>query len=466
MSILTSLSIAARAMQAQQQAMQTTSHNIANVATPGYSRQNALMSAAAPALEGQLLLGNGVTVTGVRNVVDRFAEMELLTRNAASGYADARSRALGALQDAFPVSGGIQSALDGFFNAWSALANNPGGQAERVAVVNAANALTYQFSQTRSLLVDAQTNLDGDLNAAVGNVNSLLTQIADFNGQIAAAEAGGQPANDLRDQRQLLLQQVSGLTGATVLGADTAQATVLVGGLALVSGDRAATLDANTVGVSGFRVVNYTSPNGGLTFDASSMFSQGEIGGILGLRDTDIPGMLGRLDQLAKTIVDQVNTQHAAGFDLNGAPGGNFFTPVGAVAGAAGAMQVAAAVSANPNLIAAAQTAAGAPGDNRNALAIAGLQTGVFAALGNKSPEDYYLALVQDVGSQAESASDQSDFQQSLLTQAQARRDSLSGVSLEEEMTKLILFQRAFEASSVLVRTGDEMYQTIINMVQ
>jgi flagellar hook-associated protein 1 len=466
MSILTSLSIAARAMQAQQEAIQTTSHNIANVATPGYSRQNALMSASAPALEGQLLLGNGVTVTGVRNVVDRFAEMELLGRNASLGYADARARALGALQDAFPVSGGIQSALDGFFNAWSALSNNPGGQAERVAVVNAANALSYQFSQTRSLLVDGQTNLDKDLNTAVGNLNSLLTQIADLNGQIAGAEAGGQPANDLRDQRQLLLQQVSRLTGATVLGGDAPQATVLVGGLVLVSGDRAATLDTDTVGVSGFRLVNYTSPNGGLSFDASTLFSQGEIGGILSLRDTEIPDMLGRLDQLAKTVVDQVNTQHAAGFDLNGAPGGNFFAPIGAVAGAANAMQVAAAVAADPSLIAAAQTAAGAPGDNGNALAIAGLQNGVFAALGNKSPQDYYLALVQDVGSQAQSAGDQADFQQSLLSQAQARRDSVSGVSLEEEMTKLILFQRAFEASSVLVRTGDEMYQTIIDMVR
>jgi flagellar hook-associated protein 1 len=467
MSILTSLSIAARAMQAQQEAIQTTSHNVANVATPGYSRQQAVLSASAPVLEGRLLLGNGVSVTTVRNVVDRFAETELLSRNAALGYADARSRALSGMQDAFPPSGGVMSALDAFFNAWSALSNNPGGQAERVAVVNAANNLSSQFSQTRSLLVESQYNLDKDLNAAVGTMNSLLTQVADFNGQIAAAEASGQPANDLRDQRQLLLQDVSRLTGATIIGGeDGQQATVLLGGLVLVSGDRAATVNADTVGVSGFRTVSYTSPNGGLTFDASALFSQGEIGGILAMRDTEVPNMLGRLDQLAKTVVDQVNAQHTAGFDLNGAPGVNFFNPIGAVAGAANAMQVNAAVAADPSLIAAAQAAAGAPGDNRNALAIAGLQNGVFAALGNKSPQDYYLALVQDVGSEAESADNQVNFQQSLLSQAQARRDSLSGVSLEEEMTKLILFQRAFEASSVLVRTGDEMYQTILAMVQ
>src|SRR5258706_27956 len=467
MSILTTLSIAARAMQAQQDALQTTSHNIANVGTPGYSRQRVNLSAAPPILEGQLLLGNGVSVTGVKSVVDRFAEMELLSRSAALGFAQAESRALGGVEDAFPVAGGLQDGLDAFFNAWSALSNNPGGQAERVALINAASGLGSQLRQTRGLLVNAQANLDQDLNQSVGQVNSLLSQIADYNGQIAAAEAGGQPANDLRDQRQLLLQDVSRLTGATVIGGGQGeQLSVLVGGLVLVSGDRAAALDAGTLAPSGFRQVTYSSPDGGLNFDATQLFTQGEVGGILAMRDVRIPDMIGRLDQLAKTLADQVNLQHAAGFDLNGAPGGDFFTPIGAVAGAANGLQVAAAVAADPSLVAAAQTAAGAPGDNRNALAIAALQNSLLAALGNQTPGDYYRSLVQDAGAQAESAGNNLDFQQSLLSQAQVRRDGLSGVSLEEEMTKLILFQRAFEASSVLVRTGDEMYQTILNMVR
>jgi flagellar hook-associated protein 1 FlgK len=466
MSILTSLSIAARAMQAQQEAIQTTSHNIANVGTPGYSRQRISLSSAYPIMEGQLLLGNGVSVTGVRSVVDRFAEADLLSRNSALGFAQAESRALGAVEDAFPVTGGVSDALDAFFNAWSALSNNPSGQAERNALISASNALGTQFRQARTLLVNAQYNSDKDLNQAVGQVNSLLSQIADFNGQIAAAEAGGQPANDLRDQRQVLLQDVSRLTGATVLGGgEGQQLTVLAGGLLLVSGDRAATLDASTIGISGFRQVDYTSPEG-LSFDATGLFTGGELGGILAMRDGEIPAIIGRLDQLAKTVVDQVNAQHALGFDLNGAAGGNFFNPIGAVAGAANSMQVAAAVTADPSLIAAAQTAAGAPGDNRNALAMFGLQNGAIAALGNKTMQDYYLQLVQDVGAGAESANRNLDFQQSLVNQAQVRRDEMSGVSIEEEMTKLILFQRAFEASSVLVRTGDEMYQTILDMVR
>jgi flagellar hook-associated protein 1 FlgK len=465
MSILTSLFIAARGMQAHQQGIQTASHNIANVNTPGFARQRLILSSAFPITYGQLLLGNGVSVGGVRSVVDRFAEAELLGRHSELGFSQAEARALGGIQDAFPVTGGVEEALDNFFNAWSALSNNPGGQAERTALIGKANALGDRLRQARGQLANAQFNLDKDVGQVVGQVNSVLAQIADYNHQIAAAEAAGQPANDLRDQRQLLLQDVSRLTGATITEGDQGQVTVTSGGLLLVSGDRAATLDASNVGLSGMHTVEYRSPSG-LTFDATTFFTRGELGGVLTMRDQELPGMIGRLDQLAKTIADEVNAQHAAGFDLNGAAGGNFFNPIGAVAGAANSLQVAAAVAADTNLIAASASAAGVPGDNGNALAMVNLRSAAFPVLGNQTFNDYYVSLVQDVGMKAEAAGRNLDFQEALLNQAQVRRDGLSGVSLEEEMTKLIMFQRAFEASSVLVKTGDEMYQTILGMVR
>lgn len=465
MSILTSLFIAARSMQAQQQGIQTTSHNIANVNTPGFSRQRLILSTAFPVTYGQLLLGNGVSAESVRSVVDRFSEAELLGRNSELGFSEAEARALGGIQDAFPVTGGVAEALDDFFNAWSALSNNPGGQAERTALIGKTNALGERLRQTRAMLSNAQFNSDKEVGQVVGQVNSVLAQIADYNRQIAAAESAGQPANDLRDQRQLLLQDVSRLTGATVTDGDRGQATVTAGGLLLVSGDRAATLDASNIGLNGLHTVEYRSPSG-LTFDATSMFTRGELGGVLSMRDQELPGMIGRLDQLAKTIADEVNAQHAAGFDLNGAAGGNFFNPIGAVAGAANSLQIAAAVAADTSLIAASATAAGVPGDNGNALAMVNLRSTALPALGNQTFNDYYVSLVQDVGVKAEAAERNFDFQQSLLVQAQGRRDGISGVSLEEEMTKLIMFQRAFEASSVLVKTGDEMYQTILGMVR
>jgi flagellar hook-associated protein 1 FlgK len=123
-------------------------------------------------------------------------------------------------------------------------------------------------------------------------------------------------------------------------------------------------------------------------------------------------------------------------------------------------------LSANPRLIAAAAAPTALPGDNRNALAMLGLRSATVPALGGLTMEDYFLSLVSDLGARAQAAQSRDDFQQSLLSGAQARRESASGVNIDEEMTKLIQFQRAFESSSMLVRTADEMYQDLIDMVR
>jgi flagellar hook-associated protein 1 FlgK len=179
-----------------------------------------------------------------------------------------------------------------------------------------------------------------------------------------------------------------------------------------------------------------------------------------------VSGFIDQLDTFAKTLVDTVNAQHALGFDLNGVAGGDFFAPITATAGAAANVQVDSAVLADPHLIAAAQSAAGAPGDNRNAQALADLQTSVQAALGNRTFKDYFVHLVSDVGQQLQTSQDTNEFQRALFDQTQARRESLSGVNIDEEVTNLIKFQRAFEAASRVISVGDEMYETLVNMVR
>ena len=176
--------------------------------------------------------------------------------------------------------------------------------------------------------------------------------------------------------------------------------------------------------------------------------------------------MIDRLDQIAQTLVDQVNTQHALGFDLTGTAGGDFFAPIAATVGAANNVKVDGAIVADPRRIAAAAAGYTVPGDNRNAQALVGLQATTFAAVGNLTLQDSFLSLVGDIGSQIQDAQNRATFQQALLTQTQARRESVSGVNVDEEMTKLIEFQRAFESSSMMVRTADQMYQTLIDMVK
>ncbi|MBI3304562.1 MAG: flagellar hook-associated protein FlgK [Deltaproteobacteria bacterium] len=467
MSILSVLNIGALAMGAQQQAVQTAGHNLANVDTPGFARQRVNLATAVPVNTGPFFLGQGVHAESITGVVDNFLEAQLVTLNGNLGSAEAEHRALVQVADAFPTSEGsaIGPALDAFFGALSELANNPAGQAERVNLLGRARALGDTLRHTRETLTTVQADLDLALAATVRRVNVLLPQIAALNGQITTGESSGARANDFRDQRQRLLQELSHLTGATVFEQSDGQVNVQVDGVLLVSGTQAASLDDSSLNPSGLRVVTYKSP-AGTRFDATALLTKGEIGSLILTRDTTIPGFLGTLDQFAKTLVDVVNAQHALGFDLNGTAGGDFFMPIAAVAGAAGLVAVDSAIVADPRRIAAAQTAAGAPGDNRNALALVNLQTTTQAALGNLSLGDYFRALVGNVGQQVQSSQDAFTFQQSLLTQTQARRESLSGVNIDEEMTNLIKFQRAFEAASRLIQVGDEMYQSVIEMVR
>jgi flagellar hook-associated protein 1 FlgK len=241
--------------------------------------------------------------------------------------------------------------------------------------------------------------------------------------------------------------------------------TIISNGLLLVSGERAASLDTSAVNGAGFRQVMFQSPDG-LAFDATTLFQSGKIAAVLDMRDNRVPAIIDRLDQTAFTLVSVVNAEHALGFDLNGVAGGDFFTAIPVVAGAAGVVRVNPSVATDPRLIAAARSATTVPGDNRNALALVNLRSVTHPGLGNLTLQDSYLALVGEIGSQVESAQTGLDFRQSLLTQTQARRESASGVNMDEEMTKLILFQRAFEASSLLVRTADEMYGALIEMTR
>jgi flagellar hook-associated protein 1 FlgK len=239
----------------------------------------------------------------------------------------------------------------------------------------------------------------------------------------------------------------------------------LVDGLLLVGGVRFASLNSDTVNANGLHSVTYQNPDGA-AFDASALFSAGEIGSLLNARDNHVQDVIDRIDSFAQTLVGQFNTQHALGFDLNGNAGGNLFIPIASATGAAAAVRVDATLAADPRLIAAAQSASTLPGDNRNALALVGLRSTTIPALGGLTLEDHFLTLIGDVGAQVQASQSRYDFQQALLTQTQARRESVSGVSIDEEMTKLIQFQRAFEASSLLVTTADEMYQALIEMAR
>jgi flagellar hook-associated protein 1 FlgK len=458
------MSIAAQALKAQQAAIQTAGHNVANASTPGYSRQKVILETQTPAFENGLVLGRGVNATVVRSVVDQFSERWLLDIGGSLGFSTAQQSALSAIQEAFPTTGGIDSALNDFFSSLSDLSNNPSGSAERIALIGKANTLGASFQRTRSVLSSIQTNSDQDLQSIAHQVNTLTQEIAALNQRVAFSQSSNQPDNDARDQRQVRLNDLVRLTGATVSEGNGGVVNVTVQGAALVSGNRAAKLDT-ALGANGLHQVTIETPDG-IRFDGTKSFANGELGGVLKSRDQVVPDLLNQLDTLAKALVDEVNNQHAAGFDYNGNAGGNFFQPIATVSGAAATMKVDNAIVADPNLIAAAQNAAGAPGDKRNALALVNLRNASITAFGNDTAENYLTAALGNIGEAAKTIQSSVDFQTGLQSQVQARRDETSNVSIDEEMTNLILFQRAFDASARMITTADELYQSLIDIMR
>jgi flagellar hook-associated protein 1 FlgK len=399
-------------------------------------------------------------------VVDRFLEESLLTMNRDLGSAEAERQAMVSIQEVFPTSGGIDVVLGEFFEALSDLAGNPAGIGERVNVIGKAIALGENLRQTRTHLTISQHNLDADLQGVVSRLNVLAGEIAELNAQIGFTETSSVQANDFRDQRQQRIRELVRLSGATVREEAGGRVTISLNGLPLVSGNRAASFDASTYNQEGFREIIFRGSDG-LAVDATeTLLSGGKIGMVLELRDVRLQNFIDHLDEFAFTLVGAINLQHALGFDLSGGSAANFFIPIPSAMGAAATVRVDPAILDDPRRLAAASSGTTAPGDNRNVLALLELREFSHPSLGNLTFQESYSALLGEVANQTESAMTKFEFRDAFLKQTQAQREAVSGVNIDEEMTKMILFQRAFEAASLLVRTADDMYSELIEMTR
>jgi flagellar hook-associated protein 1 FlgK len=230
------------------------------------------------------------------------------------------------------------------------------------------------------------------------------------------------------------------------------------GGKPLVQGNSAWSLSTETNG-SGLQDIVWLDGSGNST-DITEGISGGKLKGWIEARDVSIPGYLSRLDDLAATLISEVNTLHQSGFDLNSNSGEVFFTGT-----SASDIAVNSNIANDVNRIAASGTAGGVPGDNSMAIAIADLQAALTMSGGTATFDDYYNSVVSDVGNDVQTASANFDHQTSMVTQLNNYRESISGVSLDEEMINLIKFQHAYDAAAKLITTVDELLNTVINMV-
>ncbi len=451
-----SLSIANQAIEANQTGLQVTANNLANVNTPGYSRQVVDLAEQAP-YSATAGLGGGVTVQQIQSIRDAVLNIRVGQELQTQGSLTSLQDQLNPVQTLFSASSGagLSTAIDGFFSSLQQLSTNPASGAQRQAVITAAQTMAQTFQQVSTALTQQQAGANQEIVQNVGQANTLLGQIATLNNQIADMQNSGQNTGPLVDQRTNLINSLAGIIDFNTSSAGSGEVNLTTtGGQALVVGNSAYSLALAPNG-SGMQDV-YAAGT-----DITSAISGGSLAGLIQARDQVLPQLGSQIDQLAGSIATAVNTQNQAGFDATGAAGGNLFVPP--PAGNVNAAASIALATTDPNAIAASASAA-APADNSNLMAMVGLQNQAF--VGGQTPDNAYAAIVSNVGAVLSGANTQQQASQMVLTQLQNQQAALSGVSTDQESINLTQFQTGYTAAARVVTAIQNLTKLAINLGQ
>jgi len=466
MDIFGVLNMGSKALVVQQKGIYVTGNNIANVNTPGYSRQRLNMASDVPINTGIGPVGSGVTANEVERVYQRFLGVQINNETQSLGQWEAHKDSLERVESIFNESGGygLNQVMSEFWNAWQDLTNNPSGPVERTVLVAKSEMLAATFSQNYEDLQQIQRDLDSNIEGAVEEINRLSENMVDLNQKIIQVEVGGHTANDYRDQRDLVLKELSELIDIDSFEDANGAVTVSVGsGQALVEGTHTYNLSTQP-DASGHRDITWVDSSGNSVI-ISNNISKGNLKGWLDARDVDINDSLNKLDTLAQNLMTEVNTLHTNGYGLDGSTGNVFFTGTATAAG----IQVNPLIVNDFNLIAAAEgfnsVPGDKPGDSGNAIAIANLQEAQTMNGNTATFGAYYDSMVSDAGLAVQQATSYYDHQSQMVLQVENYRESISGVSIDEETVNLIKFQNAYQAAAKLISTADEMMQTVLNMI-
>lgn len=506
-----------RALLTAQSALNTVNHNLANANTEGYSRQRVDVEAA-PAyhppnlsqiMDGQV--GQGSVVQQITRYRESFLDNQYRDQSSLLGLNTAMRDVLQQVEGilAEPSDSGINGAIQKFFDAAQELSVQPQSLAVRANFIQTSSELLTAFQQQAAQLYDLRENLVGEPGVAgsfsssqivvtVSDINEQLNEIANLNGQIVTIKAGGAEPNDLLDQRDLALDKLSKLIDINVQYLDNGQVNVSTAGnsVQLIRGPLLVdTLSvAQNAGATRFDIpALVTTTNGGVVLNdyAGVELQGGKLKGIIDMAQVDpanpnrinTRSVLQQINNLFVQFSSQVNALQSTGRDLTGVVNGNNLYVTGAANPPGDPIQLMSyqvnSVFLNPvtgpGLVAAAQDdplATGPPagwagaGDGRNALAIAQLKSASQAPLGNTTFTEFFNATTSNLGIATDSYKNRATNQEQVTQGLEQRRQSLSGVNQDEEMIDMLRFQRSFEASSKMISIYDQIYQTMINLVQ
>ncbi|ULL19456.1 flagellar hook-associated protein FlgK [Paenibacillus sp. H1-7] len=497
-----------RSLFTQQAALQTTGHNIANANTAGYSRQVVNMNTSRPieavgmthsAVPGQL--GTGVEFGSITRIREGFLDSQFRNENKSYGSWSIRQDTLEKLEKIItePSETGIRTVIDNFWKSWSELSKNPESTDGRKIVRENALAMADAFNSTSKQLNDLSADLTENINVKVSQINTLTSTISNLNGEIRRIEGLGDDANDLRDQRDLLTDELSKVVNIQVRETDQGY-DITMGGTPLVTGDVPATVSSDTLATA------FTSGD----------LNSGEVYGMIVSRDQYVRNYISELDKMANTLVngkitvtipkdsvlpegtilngitytganrtlandltvevDGFNGLHKLGYNFSNTPSGiPFFAGNPGEVITAASLKINTAIVDNPNLIATSLRTTGTGldekvvrGNNTMALMISQVRDtqynfGTATDPQKATVDDYFRSVVGQLGVQTKEAQRQTTNQKVLVDQVESRRQSVSGVSLDEEMSNMIKFQHAYNAAARAMTTFDETLDKIIN---
>jgi flagellar hook-associated protein 1 FlgK len=461
MSALNQLMYTARdSLSAQSYGLSVTGQNITNVNTPGYVKRDPLLETRAL---GTATTGT-VTAVGLRRATDVYIERRELTARGSASAASEHDKQLASVESLFNDLGatGMGSALDGLFSSFSALAANPNDPTARGAVLGAADAFASRANAIGNSLSDQKNELFKAAQDTTTQINEKANSIAMLNRRIVAAEAQGEDAADLKDQRNNLLLGLSTLVDIRTIPDDKGGLIVQASGATLVEGQDARALSVDLAADGSLKLLSgKTSTSPGT--EVTQFLTGGTLAGIKEARDVDLFNVSNKLDKLVFDVANAVNTQHAAGFGQDGQTGRNLFDVPPITLGAARGIRLGAAVAGNPAAVAASADAASVPGGTGNAVALADIWATPLS--GGRTAAETYGDIVGDIGQRKAAVAQAVDTQNAIKDQVQAMRESVSGVSLDEEMVNLTKYQRAYEAAGRVLTTVDELLQDLINRV-
>lgn len=548
-SIFGILNTGRQALNVQQNALATTSNNISNSGTDGYTRQRTVL---------ETLSYGGVTVAGVQRMRDEFVTARLLSSNGNLGSSSTQSTALQQLETAVGESddSGLTLALQNFFDALQDLSASPDGTSERESFLARATQLIASFDNVSGQVSDLRDQLDSQVKQQVAQVNTLTAQIAELNGKIGAQDQtletdSSTGLNSLLDQRDKLIDELSSIIPVRVVANSNGVSTLFCGSLALVEGASVTKLqlspDASNNGYSDVVVDDI----GGQRSIADDLSAGGSLGALIGVRDGEALDVINQVDQLAATLARDFNLVHSSGCGLDGQTGNDLFTGLSATAtfssfnrgtltgvsgqildpsaltfdnyrvsftsasqydvvdtttgqtvstgnawsagdtidvggmrltlsggtpatgdtfdinaysGMSGRIDLNATVENDSRALAAGLSSAA--GDNENILAMIALGSG--DTMGNPPAQTYaefYSNMRVSLGTQVNIAKSSQEQEEITQQQLESLSESTSGVSLDEEATNIIQFQRAYQAASKVISVTDEMLQTVLGLI-